>query len=50
MLRLKAIWCLIWHRHQKYNDPVKLAPEDGTLSKPSAFCRKCGIYFRWPVQ
>ena len=36
-MRLKAIWCLIWHRHQNFGG-----------KKPSANCRKCGMYFRWP--
>lgn len=35
-MRWKAIWCLFWHPHQKY--------DGNTLS---AKCRRCGMYFRW---
>jgi len=34
-MRLKAIWCLIWHRHQIFEG-----------KSPSAKCRRCGMYFR----
>lgn len=49
-LRWKAIWCLIWHRHQKFNGPVRVGRAQKRMVKPSAYCRRCGMYFRWPVQ